>query len=207
MRPPATPSRTLPVPIQTTCPLCGQSYTVADSMADKLVKCKGCDKPFRVSAPAAKVAVADDRDRERDRRDDFDDRPRRRRDDDDEYDRRPPRRRIHKAAWVWAGIGVAVLLIVLVVVIVKLAGGSSAGPVNADNYDRIKYHDPEETVRQIMGPPSDTEAPNALNRFNGFGTVLVWKNGTDYIRVFIVGGRVEGKSSKLGIVSKHQQGL
>jgi hypothetical protein len=112
---------------------------------------------------------------------------------------------------VWLTTGGGVLLIVVVVLVVVLMrgglGGGSGSIVTQANYDKITFGMSEEEVRRLLGPPTATEQPGANNKFVGFGTVLVWRNGGDDIKVFIVAGQEMGKSCKLGVMSRHQQGF
>jgi hypothetical protein len=205
------------MPVKTTCPHCRRSYNMADSMSGKMVKCKDCGAPFRVDvagAVADAVPVPDDRrerdfdrdqdrDRDRDRRND-DDRPRRRYDDDDDWDRRP-RRKSRTGLWVGLGVGGGVLLILGVILIVLLARGS--GRINNENYERIKHNMTEDEVTAILGAGSDTETPGPPFVVFGIGTVRVWREGGNHIKVLLLNGRVAGKACKIGIMEKHQQGF
>jgi outer membrane protein assembly factor BamE (lipoprotein component of BamABCDE complex) len=46
------------MPIKTVCPECDKTYTLADTMAGKSVKCKGCGQAFTVEAADGVTAVA-----------------------------------------------------------------------------------------------------------------------------------------------------
>jgi hypothetical protein len=206
------------MPIRTACPNCDRPHTLADDTAGKLIRCKGCDKPFRVEEVADAVAVPDDRPR----RDD--DRPRRRRDeDDDDRDRRPRRKGSNAALWVWLGVGGGVLLIGGVVLAVVLTrdgsggggGGGGAGRgnpgapvskiVTADNLARITPDMTDGEVINLLGNQSFIEGAGVGNRFVGAGRVYVWQNGSDYLKVFFINGKAKGKASKFGGSTSHEQ--
>jgi predicted Zn finger-like uncharacterized protein len=98
------------MPIETTCPHCDASYTVADSQAGKKVRCKSCQDVFEVrpasgraaltTRPAPRPSVHDDFDqderpvrRRREEPEDDPDRPLRRRGRVEEEEEERPRRR------------------------------------------------------------------------------------------------------------------
>jgi predicted Zn finger-like uncharacterized protein len=185
------------MPIQTACPECQKSYTLADRQAGKKVRCQGCAAVFVVPGPGADPEPADeDDDRVRTRtvagqrtaprrpRDDHDEdgeteRSARRRkpsredyDDEDDYEdrRRPVRKKGGVPLWVWlvGGGGVFVLLLIGgVILFVALRGPS----ITKENYQKIKPGMTEAEVVAILGKPTEELDPGSLfDNFNkGFG--------------------------------------
>jgi len=150
--------------IQATCPSCDREHTLADDMAGKKIRCKGCDEAFRVP--------------------DADEPPRKRRsassreDDRDEGEERPGRQKEKKGSknllliggLVGCGgllvIGGAIIAVVVVVVMKKggpmtpgvpkaLAVSRTADPakVNRAKYLQIQIHDKESELFALVGLP------------------------------------------------------
>jgi hypothetical protein len=219
--------------IKTSCPHCGQGYTLADSQEGKKVRCKGCSEPFEVWAhgpPARAEAPArrrprdeEEDDRYADRpsrrrpRDDYDeeeDRPARRRgrredEDEDDYDERPrPRRRQGGGipVWVWLVGGGGVLLLVVGVVLAVVLMGNSR--VSLANYDRLTPGMSESEARAILGRPSEETGgeTGAFGMKIDIGKVLVWKSGDNFISATFQKDKLWAKSCKIGPVSKSQVG-
>jgi hypothetical protein len=159
------------MPIKMACPTCQRPYTMADTMAGKMVKCKGCDKPFRVdaasqdvaAAPAEEVTSRRDRDRgpdrapppdERRRDDDFDfdrDSDRDRDRDRDDRFRKPRRKGRGIPMWVWFASGGGLLAILLVVLLFVFLGGNN---LTEENFKRLKFGMTEAEVKGILGRPT-----------------------------------------------------
>jgi hypothetical protein len=158
--------------IKMACPTCQRPYNMADTMAGKMVKCKGCDKPFRVdaagqnnaAAPAEEVTSRRDRDQGPDRApppaehrrdDDFDfdfDRDRDR-DRDDDRSRRPRRKGRGIPMWVWFASGGGLLAIVLVVLLIVFLGGNN---LSEETWKKVKFEMSEKEVKDILGRPTRT---------------------------------------------------
>jgi hypothetical protein len=197
--------------IETHCPHCLQTYTLADSQQGKRVRCRNCSEGFVVGAPAPAAprdrvarrpprrdAAPDDYDD----RDYEDDRPRGRRDEDDyddreyEHDRPAAPRKGGIPLWVWlaGGGGLALLVLVVGVVVILLASGAVGNKVTAENYQKLKMGMSEAEVRAILGNPSESADAGAfLGRApRGLGSmrVLVWKSGRSAISVGFMNDKV-----------------
>jgi predicted Zn finger-like uncharacterized protein len=151
------------------CPHCERAYTLADNLAGKKVRCKGCTTVFEVPASGKRreeEAVASDAPRRSARRDDYDDR--------DEYEDRPRRkgRKRGVPVWVWLVSGGGLLLLVgIVVVVVVLVGGKGTPGDNSpsiplfgksnrltrENIEQVQRSNTEAEAVGILGSPNFTE--------------------------------------------------
>ena len=161
--------------IKISCPNCDRKYNLADTMAGKTIRCKDCEKQFRVDDPDAEdglISEADARRRRstigaKSRKADFDDededdRPRRRSRYRDEDDDDRPRKKKSKAGGVpvalLVGGGVGLLLIIgVVILLVCLLGGN--GKLTAENVAKLKQGMTEQEVIDLLGTPTATVDP------------------------------------------------
>jgi hypothetical protein len=163
------------VPIETACPDCRKSYSLADTQRGKTVVCRACKATF---------VVEDEEDRRpsrASRRDEEDDRPSRRtrRDEDDrdrDPDRRPSRRdrdeeeegrRTNKKQrsgggglllWLLIGGGGGLLLLCGGVVVAFLFAIGKIGPnrVTKENFNKVQRGMSQAELEDVLGLGKDT---------------------------------------------------
>jgi outer membrane protein assembly factor BamE (lipoprotein component of BamABCDE complex) len=184
--------------IKCACPNCDRSYTLADNMSGKTIRCKDCEKTFTVEDADEGVMSADDVRRKRTASvasgssrgghdDDEDDKPRRRsknRDEEDEDEGPPKKKKKQSGAPVGliigGGIGLLAIIAGVVVLIVLLAGG---GSLTAANIAKLKEGMTESEVIALIGSPTQTIDIGALGGLLGApvgnGKELVWTNQKD----------------------------
>ncbi len=103
--------------IKISCPNCDRKYNLADTMAGKTIRCKDCEKQFRVDDPHAEDSLMSEADGRRKRsalgarsgKADFDD-------DEDEADR-PQRSNRGVLFMIACGGALAILLLPVVIVL------------------------------------------------------------------------------------------
>jgi predicted Zn finger-like uncharacterized protein len=212
--------------IRTSCPNCGQGYTLADSQQGKKVRCKSCAEPFEVWAgrsPDRAPAPARKRRRDEEDEDGYDRPPRRRaRDDEEEADDRPIRRRgrggdyededhdderprkkkgaVPLWAWLVAGGGVAVLVIGVVLAAVLAGGGPK---ITEENYKKLAVGQTTEAeARAVLGKPTQVvdskDAGKALGIKFDVGKTLLWKNGQDEVQAIFQNDKLAMKTARIG---------
>lgn len=123
------------MPVRASCPECHKEYEMVDRLAGKLVRCKGCNKNFRVPEavedepkrartrppPTKRPArVRDDDDDDDEEIEEAEERPSSRREEPDEVEPEPEpedeeaeQHEKHKAVFVMGGVGVSMLLCVI----------------------------------------------------------------------------------------------
>jgi predicted Zn finger-like uncharacterized protein len=162
--------------IQTECPHCRNSYSLADGLIGKTVRCKNCQEPFVVRDRTERKPPSRSRDEDEDR-----DEP-----------RAPRRKQKGMPAWllVVGGVGAFVLMLGCLGCGGSLLWiyGPFANKVTQENFNKIQNGMSEAEVKAILGEPHDRQVPA-----NG-RSVLSWKNGNNAIAVTIHNGKVAGKS-------------
>lgn len=206
------------MPIKTTCPTCGQVYTLADNLQGKHVRCKHCSETFEVvsrsaaGTPAPQKATIPGRGSDsggrgkppsvpshrrgtRDEEEALDVLPA----EDDGFDDvdagpryRGGRRRKGMPLWAWLTIGGGgVFLLIVIVVVVLAATGTFGSKVTMENFKKINRGMSESEVRDILGAPDDR------NMSAPFGPQIVsWKDGDNEIQVIFVNNKVRGMSAR-----------
>jgi predicted Zn finger-like uncharacterized protein len=120
--------------IQARCPECNRSYSLADHLLGKSVRCKECDHAFTVQ-PLPAAGKSADRPKagtpgmRAGKAPDEDEAPRRRRDDEDAPRRRPrkrPKRGLSLTAWLLIGGGSLLAVAGVVVAVALLSQGTSS---------------------------------------------------------------------------------
>ncbi|MGH7171676.1 MAG: outer membrane protein assembly factor BamE domain-containing protein [Gemmataceae bacterium] len=172
--------------INTSCPHCSQSYSLAETQIGKKVRCKSCSEAFVVAGPAA---------------------PSRSRDDDERDEPRRPRPK--KKGGMPTGLVVGLGIGAFVLLLGCLGGGGVLlwiyGPfgnkVTQENLDKIKIGMTEAEVKSILGEPNVSNDANPRgNRSAGanrFGvTALAWKRNNNTIAVMFLNGKVVGKAGQ-----------
>jgi ribosomal protein S27E len=196
--------------IQVMCPHCDRDYTLAETAAGKMVRCKGCGEVFTVEVQ---------------------DPP----EEPEEQPRRRGRRRKAKRGvplWVWlliGGGGLAFLALAGVVVALLVLPGSSfslTSRVSFENYEKLEIGMTEAELEQILGTPTERidDYADYVEKHSGlpggmklsplerqlFGglRVLRWEKGDDYIEAVLHNGqamRFTGHFANRGTFS-HGQG-
>ncbi len=150
--------------IQTVCPQCDRPYTLADQMAGKMIRCKGCASTFRVETEEARrdreaAPLAEEHDPEE--LDDLEDvaaATSQRRGRKTSKKAAPTSKKKGRPLWPLAlGGGVAVMFLALI-------GCCGVGGfyylnhfvdpnINEAGYDRLRNGMTEDQVNAILGPP------------------------------------------------------
>jgi predicted Zn finger-like uncharacterized protein len=201
------------MPIQTSCPHCDQTYSLADNLEGKKVRCKSCGKSFTVTGEAPQQAVRKPPSGARqaaraapDAADDF------AFEEEPGQVVRPPRsKKGGIPLWVWLVGGGGLFLFLC------CGGGGIAGffllggtdrfvnKVTKENFDKIKTGMTEAQVKEILGEPTETAGtPDQLPDIPGMPkmprmpggmrvNIMVWKKGDNTITVNFMNGKVVAK--------------
>jgi outer membrane protein assembly factor BamE (lipoprotein component of BamABCDE complex) len=201
--------------IKCKCPNCDRSYSLADTMAGKTIRCKECEETFTVedadegvmsSADARRkrtAAVAASSRRSQD--DDEDDKPRRRskdrEDDDEDEDEGPPKKKKKKGGApvgliIACVVGVLLLIGGGVLAVVFLAGGAR---LTMESFAKVKDGMTEAEVIALIGSPKETKTTGT----NSKQLVFSSQNGNETMTVSL--GFTDGKTVYTGHGSKDSQ--
>jgi predicted Zn finger-like uncharacterized protein len=197
------------MPIETTCPHCDQTYSLADDLEGKKVRCKGCGKTFTVAGEAPRQAVRKAPSGARraarkgpDEADDF------AFEEEPGQVVRPPRKKGGIPLWVWLVGGGGIFLFLCcggggVVGFFLMRGTDLFGNrVTKENFDKIKTGMTEAEVKAILGEPTESAGtPDQFSNLPGMPrmprmpggmqmNVMVWEQGNNVIAVYFRNGKV-----------------